>query len=1063
MTSEAREDAAPRQPVFLVLFFVSGASGLIYEIVWSRLLVFVFGGTTFAITTVLACFMGGLALGSYLAGRFVERVRRPARLYGVLEICIGVYGLAVPVLLGLALPLYRVLAGLFDESFVWLTVARVVVSGAVLLLPSALMGATLPLLSQAFARRSGGTGAVVARLYGINTLGAFAGCAAAGFGLLPVLGLWKSTLVAALLNITAGGVAILVAGGRHRAPEASAPPGADDPGQDATVGSSVAIDPRLLLALYGLSGFAAMAYQVAWTRALILSMGASTYAFSAIVACFILGLALGSLLIAPWVRKIRDPLSVAGGLEGGIALSALLVVPLFGEMPGFVQGLANSLDTTFASVLTFEVLSVLGLLIVPTLCMGALLPLVCSAYEASRFSDASVRGEDGASTAAGRSVGAVYASNTVGTILGAAVTGFVLIPWSIVGMQRTIALASVLSAAIGTAFVLLSGRRRAGRTRAAVAVGWVAVVVLLAVTDPWSRAVMVSGPYLGRSGATQTEVLFYREGIDTTVSVTGEGDRLALRINGKPDASNGMQDMHTQTLLGQIPMLLKPDARRVAIIGLGAGVTAAAVLAHPVESVDVVEISSAVVEAAGHFAEANRHALDDPRLRLHRADGRNFLLLSERKYDVIISEPSNPWISGIANLFTTEFFEIARSRLEPGGVHAQWIHAYSMDVDDFAAIIATLSRVFEHVQVWETGFDDYVIVGSDEPIVIDVEDLYLASGRPGVNAMLASISINDPMQLAHYYVADARDLEAWLERQEPLIDDRPRLEFSAPRFIVQGMVSEIDWQLFSAEGTPELAGDPRAMLPREFRETVVRGREAKRYLFDARAAFDRGDYPAVFDAAPQAAANAPDDQRMLLSLGRKLQRVLDDAGEAQRPAIDETYRKIAVVAPAIREFRKETPGTGVQFSWPLGKPLPPIRDPEHGALLARARELAANGEAVRAVATVQQAADRFPYSITALGMTGAWALEVHGPDEALPYLLKAWIMRPENPEAGYHLARAYSMRGDTGRALEFLEGAIRLGLNDRARIETSPAFAPIADDPRFREVVETLDKGRAGS
>jgi tetratricopeptide (TPR) repeat protein len=318
------------------------------------------------------------------------------------------------------------------------------------------------------------------------------------------------------------------------------------------------------------------------------------------------------------------------------------------------------------------------------------------------------------------------------------------------------------------------------------------------------------------------------------------------------------------------------------------------------------------------------------------------------------------------------------------------------------------------------------------------------------------------MQLAHYYVADARDLETWLEGQGSLIDDRPRLEFSAPRFIVQGMVPEINRRLLSADGTPELAGDPRTMLNREFRETVLRGREAKRHLFDARAALDRSDYRAVFVAAPQAAANPPEDQRMLLSLGRRLQRVLDDGGETQRPAINETYRQIAAVAPAILEFRDKKPGTRGQFSWPLGKPLPPISDPEHGALLRRAQELAASGEAVRAVATAKQAADRFPHSITALGMTGAWALEVHGPDEALPYLLKAWIMRPENPEAGYHLARAYSMRGDTRLALDFIETAIRLGFTDRARIEASPAFVPIAADPRFREILGKLEDRSAG-
>jgi spermidine synthase len=912
------------------------------------------------------------------------------------------------------------------------------------------MGATLPLLSQAFARRAGGTGAAVARLYGVNTLGAFAGSASAGFGLLPVLGLWGSTVTAALLNVVAGVVAILASGGEGETPRAAQV--VDSAGVRP---SSVAIGPRTLLLLYGLSGFAAMAYQVAWTRALILSIGASTYAFSAIVACFILGLGLGSVLIAPWVRRIRDPLSVAGLLEGGIGLSALLVVPLFGELPGLVERLANSLDATFASILTIEVLTVLGLLIVPTLCMGALLPLVCAAYEAARFSRASARGAADPARTAGRSVGAVYASNTVGTILGAAVTGFVFIPWSVVGMQRTIGLASLMSVAIGTAFLIRSGKGRATRTRVVVAAGWVAVVMLLAVTDPWSKSVMVSGPYLGRGESSQPEVLFYSEGIDTTVAVTGEEGYRALRVNGKPDASNGAIDMHTQTLLGQIPMLLKPDARRVAIIGLGAGVTAAAALTHPVESVDVVEISSAVIEASDFFVAENRDALADPRLRLHRADGRNFLLLTDRNFDVVVSEPSNPWMSGVANLFTADFFEIARSRLVPGGIHAQWIHGYSMNADDFAAILATMAGVFEHVQVWETGFLDYVILGSDEPIVIDVEGLYLAAGRLDVNTMLSAIFINDPMQIAHYYVADAEDLGDWIGDQELLVDNRPRLEFSAPRYLVHGTASEIDRALLSSDGTPELVGDPSSMLNQEFRATLLRGREAKRALFNARGAVQSGDYREAFEAVIHAAANAPDDQRALRSIGGRLQEVLDDGGESQRPAVDETYRRIAEIAPAILEFRGEDSGPP-EFTWPLGMPLPPIRDPEHAALIRRANQLAAAGNAVEAVATVQRAAHRFPTSLTAIGMTGAWALEVHGPDAAMPYLLKAWIMRPENPEAGYHLARAYSMRGDVDRALDFLETAIRLGFNDRSRIEGSPAFAPLAGEARFRELVRSI-------
>lgn len=1049
-----------RQFVFLCLFFVSGACGLIYEIVWSRLLVFVFGGTTFAITTVLGCFMGGLAVGSYLAGRLSRRVDRPARVYGLLEIGIGLYCLLVPFLLDLALPMYQVLAKVSGESFFWLTAGRVLVCAVILIIPTGFMGATLPLLSKAFVQRADEVGGAVARLYGINTIGAFVGCGSAGFFLLPAVGLSRSILLAALLNISAGLVALWMARKPAQQGRVSKPrqEGGADAGQFAPE-YVPAIRSGVLLLLYGLSGVAAMAYQVAWTRALILAMGASTYAFSAIVACFILGIALGSLLVSPWISKIRSPLAWAGLLEALIGVSALVVVPLFGEMPGLVKRLCESAGATFERILAIEVLSVFGLLVVPTLCMGALLPLVCAIYEASRarseLSEPGAAG-DARSPSAGQSVGAVYASNTLGTIIGASVTGFILIPWSLVGMQRTIVIASALSGIIATAFVLSAKAWRRSLVYGAMCLVWLGGVAFASVLQPWSKAVMVSGPYLGRHVDAAREVIFYREGVDTTVAVVSARDGVrSLLVNGKPDASDGLPDMRMQLLSAHIAFLIKPAAADVCVIGLGSGVTAGAALAHPVERVDVVEISSAVVAAAEYFSRDNNNVLGDPRAALHRADGRNFLLLGDRKYDIILSEPSNPWISGVANLFTREFFEIARRRLNPGGLHCQWIHAYSMKAEDFAAVIKTVSAVFRHVQLWDTNFDDYVILGSDEPIVIDVESMHFTFQRPAVSDMLSFLYINDPMQLAYFYIADDRQLASWTEAQAPLTDDLPQLEFSAPRYLLRSEPAVIAKALCDVDGIPTLAGRADSLLNREFLKSVKLGRKAKEYLTVARSG-GPGSFQRILDCFLQMARHAPNDWRMFRRIDSQLKAWRRAAPLEARVKMDELYLEVARAASWTSRIRENRVGERAQLLWPLGKRLEAVSSPERDSMIEEAKALFDGGREEQALKTAKQAVRIFPDDLATLRLTGVWTLKAHGPEIAIPYLLKAWIMRRGDPQTNYHLARAYCLRGDQDRALAFLEAAITNGFEDRAAVESSDAFGGLRADVRFQQLLARI-------
>ena len=987
----------PEKSAFLVLFFLSGACGLTYEIVWSRLLVFVFGGTTFAITTVLTCFMGGLALGAWLAGRFLTRERartlRPERLYGVLEIVIGLTALAVPVLLQLASGLYRALIDTVGESFLLLTAARVVASAVILLLPTTAMGATLPLLASAFSRRGTRVGGNVAALYGANTFGAFVGCAGAGFFLLPRLGLSGSTLTAAVLNLAAGAAALLLSlrGAGEPAPvEGAGEAAGKQPHKSETKTKKTkkkrrdretGLGGRPILLLYGLSGFAAMAYQVAWTRALILSMGSSTYSFSTIVSCYILGLAAGSLAMTRRVDRIRRPLAAAARLQGLIALAALFVVPLFGELPNVVAGAAKAPGASFGGLLFLEAVWVFGLLIVPTLAMGALLPLVCRIYDPSPEK-------------AGRSVGDVYAANTAGTILGAALAGFVLIPLESVGMERTLYLASGLNLLVGTLFLLASGPRTTARY--ALAGGaWLAAVLAAGVTEPWSRELMTSGPYLGReAGGGGWELVFYREGIDATVSVerSGDGD-LSLSVNGKADASTLADDMQTQTLIGVLPMLLRPAAREVCLIGLGSGVTAGAILAFDVERLDVAEISQAVIDGSRLFDQASGAPLEDPRLELHRADGRNFLLLGERRYDVVVSEPSNPWISGIANLFTREFFELSRRRLRPGGIHAQWLHGYSMDPGNFAAVLHTLEEAFGHVQVWEMATDDYLFLASTEPLSIDVEGLYFSFTRPRLMEMLEEIRITHPLQLAHHYVGEAAHMASWLETALLLTDDLPHLEFSAPHYLLADTQGRVAERLFGFDGAPSLAGGGAGGLGERFLAGVERAKVRARRLRQAREAGRRGDLKAQVDALDNVLDAAPEDSRAL------------HAVIAEVDALARSGAPVADLEERLNEI--------AQDSWPFAR--------------------------------------RSPWPMAeALAYAGRQLLDQGGdPEEATAHLLRAWLRAPENGRVIYDLARAYAARGDRDRTLRLLAAAGEAGFDVGGSLESEPLFDSFRDDPAF--------------
>lgn len=943
-----------RSSTLLLLFFVSGLSALTYEVVWSRLLGLVTGNSVHSIATVLGTFMGGLALGSYWGGRRAPRIARPIRGYALLEFGIAAAGLLVPFAIDALVPVYRALAALTGarSDSPSLLATRFVLSAAVLLVPTTLMGMTLPYLTRAVAHRLDRIGLSVGALYGSNTFGACAGALIAGFLFIPFLGMLGATIAAAALNVAVAIAALALdraAAAKESAAAASAlPPPAPSKSErraakaveqrvklaaaalppDAAAPAPIPASSRTLLVFaFGVAGAASMVDQVVWTRVFSLIVGPTTYAFTLMVSSFILGLALGGFLGGLVIDRLKDRLAAFSSLQALVGLSCLGLVFVLGDLPyRLVQPLylnASGMDFGESQVLVFGIL--FALLVVPTSLMGFAFPLV-----------AKVMVEDLRS--APRSVGDAYAGNTLGAIAGSLLGGFVLVP--VLGLQKSLFAAALLNGAAAllglAARFLVVPRRKAAFAPALALPGFLAILLLPA----WDPNALSSGLYLYaaerfaslgdsvdvRQLMAVREQVFYKEGVTATVNVeknprTGS---LFLRVTGKTDAST-TDDMRTQLLSAHIPMLLHPEPKDVLVIGLGSGVTLGTLLHYPtIRRADCVEISGEVVEASRFFAPWNDSFHLDPRHRMILDDARNYLLLSDGTYDVITSEPSNPWIAGVGTLFTRESFSLARDRLRDGGLYVQWLGLLKMETDDFKAVIRTFTDVFPESALFSINAGvDYLLAGSSgaAPPRFDWARVRETLADDAVFRHRETLGLPSPEHLLLTHIANGEALRRFAGGGVTIRDDRNRLESSMARNLHR-RVPRVP--LLSA--LADLAGDSSAVVDaarldaasRAALETSVRdASEAVRIL--ARASRDslelvenptRGDvaamrresiarglesvlekFPGAYDASESLAAMYKDD-----GMGHIAAQRLD-------AAID-SFRQAVAVKPADRDSRR---------------------------------------------------------------------------------------------------------------------------------------------------------------
>lgn len=757
--------------VFLIL---SGGTGLVYEVIWSKALADILGNSGQAHAIVLATFMGGLALGAWLFGGLADRVQRPLALYGAIELFVGLYALAFPTVQQFLGDTFLSVAGGLSESA--RPIAKLSFAALSLLAPTVAMGGTMPAMLKHATRHDPSLRATLAHLYAVNSFGAALGAWFAGTVSLPAIGLAATAQWAVVINI---GLAAVTIGLARLAPARSSLAERPADASQARYGASATAAAMVGLVL---SGFTAMLYETGWIRVLTLVVGGSTYAFTWIVCAFILGIALGSYWISK--RPETDDLRQFGWLQVGVVVTVAITIPLYLLVPWLFL-LAKSVlarsELAFPLWQAVMFASATVVMIAPTFLMGAAFPV-----------GARVVAQGHATV--GRRLGLVWAGNTIGTVLGALLGGLWLMP--AIGLELLFSVGLTLSG-VGAVFAVLAAPTTKHRWLS-VPVVTAAVVLSLTVFRGWGpllaqlspfrvepEMVKLSSPatYL-KNYASAFETNFVKDDTFATVFVgttKKKGGHRFLLVNGKPDASTGIHDQATQVLLGQMGMLLAPRApKQVMVIGAGAAVTVGSALTHPLERLDLVEISPGVLEAARYFADANRGALDDPRVHVTIDDARTSLSLSRTQYDLIISEPSNPWVSGISSLFTEEFFEVVERRLAPDGVLVQWIHTYEMNTELVRLVMRTLQRRFPEVTVWQGGEGDLLLLASRSPGLASSTDLAARLARQGVHDDLVRIDVDLVDGVLARQVMTSKQVAAFAGEGPSNSDDHNRLEYEAP-------------------------------------------------------------------------------------------------------------------------------------------------------------------------------------------------------------------------------------------------------------------------------------------
>ncbi|RJP81468.1 MAG: tetratricopeptide repeat protein [Candidatus Zixiibacteriota bacterium] len=821
---------------YYLFFFVSGATALIYETAFARSFSLVFGSTLASVSLVLAVFMGGMAWGAAKLGRVAD-FRSPARWYGLLEIAAGLCALLAILLVPAVRNLYSHLShGAFSAPAARLLL-QFLLAGVLLLPLTVILGATLPALARGLTATLPERFRRLSLLYGLNTFGAAAGTLLCGFILLEHLGYRLSVLSAVILNLAVGGVAIFLA------PRLEAGAAEPDPAP-APKGSKTTVSPqpsRLLLLIAGLSGLAALGYEVVWFRVLSLSVVADAYAFALMLGIYLLGIGGGSLAAFARFRRREGGWAELGVMELLVSLCAVAGLWFLVQSDLGMARPEASDPAYWEKMLGNTVLQAVVLILPATLALGYLFPILLSLYAAHRET-------------LGRQVGRIVAVNTLGAILGVLGAAYVLIP--LLGMQGSLLALAGISAAAGFLALAFGPVSRGWRM---TALGTGLPVVALAL------ALFPMQPHFGFQRIPTHEharVLFYRESPDQTVMVTEDlaGAKVRrLLLNQQQATSTVLAGQRKNQLLGHLPLWANAGARRALVICFGSGGTFGSLGLYDLERVDCVEICPDVLDAAPLFREWNGDVLSRPQVRVVVDDGRSHLLTTEQTYDVITLEPMHPGLKGVSSLYSLEFYREARRVLNPGGTLCQWIPLYGMSGEDARSLMATAVEVFPQSSLWLIG-NEAILLCARDSLALDWDWMEERIADRPAREMLRKVYLDDPWAVLSGYLLGPEGLRDYTRGAPLLRDNRPFLEYRIPR---HQHVSPWDAILSLSERRESPLPWVTARQP-GLRDSLSRAWEKRREAWTERdrafAAYARSQVPAARKGFEAALQSLPEDR-----------------------------------------------------------------------------------------------------------------------------------------------------------------------------------------------------------
>lgn len=783
-----------------VIFLLSGATGLVYQVAWMRMLSLFFGSDVYAAAITLSVFMGGLSLGSWLAGRYGDRFNRPLAIYGFLEVGIAAYALVFPTLLASFEITYQSIYRESFETLPWLYQGtRFSIAALTMLTPTMLMGATLPLIVRQFAVQAPELGKHVGFFYSVNTVGALLGTVIGGFVLIPSLGIQDSILTALSVNFIIGLGAIGIALRSRPGVRTS------QPVSRTSIQVPQSKKRRAVLLAIALSGMAALALEIVWMRILVQSFSSTVYAFSIMLSCFLFGIYFGSYKASQIIDPHDDPVSLFAVLEfwlaGTIALLGVLtlVVPfVFGTL---VWGLTDVTGGAFGVSSVIAQFVVASMLIVgPTIMLGATFPIAAKIYT-----------HDIEARALG--TGSVYAANTAGAVIGAIVGGFFLLPTF--GARGSLIVIGACFAIAGIVLFRSKGGNQLRRVltdpKCSLALGLWGMSTLAIILIPEQTVLNFN-----QQQSTRPNVIYHGEGVSHTVDmIRTDNGNTVMMINGNIEADTTMLQRRHFILKGHLPLLLHPNPTDIAIVGLGLGVTLGASERHPtVENIRLVELSPEIVDAHAYITDVTGDILASPKINLRIDDGRNFMAMSDESFDMITADPVHPRITGVGYLYTKEYYEQIRKRLRRGGIVTQWMPMYRVSKNSFDVAFRTFISVFPNASFWYVRGHGLFVATVDD-FQIDHKLLAERFDDPAVSVDMASIGINSVEQFLGHLLMDAEHIREYLLRNDSETintDDNAYLEYRTPfeftentESIVRDLVPFAGWDVNKL--VPDLPAD----------------------------------------------------------------------------------------------------------------------------------------------------------------------------------------------------------------------------------------------------------------